>query len=256
MLIEIGVMIGLFILVKLIPQKWILLLRITTIITAIFTIGVIIDLAINSIADKTTFPSLRSSQIEQRDSIKIVEKAIDVPQTNAITVTYVDGGSITTHLGYGISVAGGSSIHREWISVHDSRLPIKLEGTPGVKTYYQDRSYGGDYIYKSNFNLIALESITAIEINFLLFDIWGNHVKSLSLTEVVDISQGTPKSFTGEWSALSENEVEKYYASISYISKVRIKDGKVLEAEKSPIVKEALKFSSKFTEADLESKLK
>src|SRR4051812_20646812 len=37
----------------------------------------------------------------------------------SVTVSRGDGGSITTQLGYGIAVAKGSSLHREFIAIHD-----------------------------------------------------------------------------------------------------------------------------------------
>ena len=46
--------------------------------------------------------------------------------------------------------------------------------------------------------------------------------------------------------------MSRHYASIAYISRVRTKEGRVVEADSGPIVDEAKKFSKKFTSADLE----
>jgi hypothetical protein len=48
--------------------------------------------------------------------------------------------------------------------------------------------------------------------------------------------------------------VEKHYASIAYIARVRLVDGRVSEAPTDAVIEEARKFSSKFTAAQLEPK--
>lgn len=58
------------------------------------------------------------------------------PAPNTTTVTKADGGRITTELGYGIALVKGSSLHREWIAVHDTAIPVDTDGTPGVDTIY------------------------------------------------------------------------------------------------------------------------
>jgi len=103
------------------------------------------------------------------------------------SVTRADGGSITTPLGYGIAVAKNSSLHREWIAMHNPRLPVDLEGTPGITTVYERKDYGGGYLYRAPVTLRIDTTITAVTINFLTFDLWGNHVRTLSLTEVSDM---------------------------------------------------------------------
>lgn len=76
-------------------------------------------------------------------------------------------------------------------------------------------------------------------------------MSELSMTEVQDYQQGSQK-LTGRWRILSENEASVHYASIAYVARVRLPDGKVIAADYRPILEEAKKFSAKFTEADLE----
>lgn len=176
-----------------------------------------------------------------------------IQHSAAVTVTRADGGSIRTPLGSsGLAVNRGSSLTREWIAIHDSRLPLDLDGTPGVSTVYESSRLSGDYKYDAKLKVSAYESLRAIEIRFLVFDVWGNHVHSLSMTEVEDI-QGT-KDFHGQWNVYSENEVSEHYASIAYVARVRTADGRVAEADPSVIVAEARKLSKKFTASDLEPK--
>ncbi len=175
---------------------------------------------------------------------------------SSIEVTTVNGGDIKVELGYGIVLNDSSSINREWRAIHDSSIPVRLIGTPGVDAIYQSKtSYSSSsYMYKSTFSITPTEPLVAIEMRFLLFDIWGNHTENLSATEILDMEAGKQYDFEGQWKIYSENEASEYYSSISYISQVRTKTGKVLSANPESIVMEAQTFSAKFSMEDLNSK--
>lgn len=172
---------------------------------------------------------------------------------STITFTRASGGSIQTILGYGIIVNKESSLTREWIAMHDTGFPVDLVETPGIVTAYEQNRVSGDYRYKTNFMIDVKESISAIEIRFLTFDIWGQHVRNLSLSEIRDVRPGQIK-LSGEWNLYSENECSDYYASIAYISRIRKANGQVIASDPSPVIQEAKKFSNKFSAADLEPK--
>jgi len=179
--------------------------------------------------------------------------------TNSIAaenVTKISGGAIKTELGYGIVLNKESSLTREWITVHDSTLPVSIEGTVGVKTIYESgkRYSSGNYRYSTEYTITTKEAVSAIEVRFLTFDIWGDHKRNLSATEIVDLEGGVSKKFDGQWKVYSENEVSEYYASIAYIAQVRTKNGRVIKANPSVVLEQARKFSKKFSEGDLEPK--
>jgi hypothetical protein len=172
------------------------------------------------------------------------------------TISKISGGSIQTVLSSSIKVNDGSTIQREWVTVHDDSLPVKLDRPIGVKTVYVSGGrYSRDgYQYNADYTITAEEDLAAVEVRFLLFDIWGNHVRNLSATEIVDIPAGVKTSFGGKWNVSSENEVSVFYASIAYIARVRTKSGKVMNGDLQAALKEARKFSDKFTADDLDSK--
>lgn len=172
----------------------------------------------------------------------------------AQNTTSSSGGSIQTPLGYGTVLNEESSLTREWITIHDDNLPINIVGTVGLKTWYQMdiKSSSGKYEYNARYEVVAKEDVVAFEIRFLTFNIWGEKVKTLSATEIMDLPAGTNKEFFGIWNLLSENEASEFYASIAYIAKVRTKTGKVYKANSTIIVQQAQKYSSKFSESDLE----
>lgn len=165
----------------------------------------------------------------------------------AQTVTKESGGSIKTDLGYGIVLNKESSLTREWITVHDSSLPADILGTVGVKTIYEsgDRYSSGRYKYSAEYTITAKEALSAIEVRFLTFDIWGDHSRNLSATDIVDMDAGSTKKFNAKWNVYSENEVSEYYASIAYIAQVRTKSGRVIKADPKVVLEQARKFSKK-----------
>ncbi len=163
-----------------------------------------------------------------------------------ITVTRASGGSVQINLGYGIILNEGSSLEREWVTIHDPSLPLELIGTIGVVTDYRD-----GYVYRADFDVRATEALSAIEIRFLTFDLWGEHVKTLSETEIVDFEAGEIVELSPRWNLFSENECSEHYASIAYVARVRTSTGQVLYADPTVVIEEARRFSDAFTSEDL-----
>lgn len=248
MIQEIGLVVGVYVLARLLSSLRPTIGRFVTYGAVAITSVVLIDLAI-----RIVHPSGIASFIAGEDTPRAaVPEEAAAAGTSAGTVTRAAGGSITTKLGYGFAVAKESSLQREWIVVHQPSLPVSIEGTPGVTTAYVSREYGGDYRYRAKFTLQTREAIQAVQVRFLTFDVWGEHVRVLSYEEVADVKANTKKDVTGEWALHSENDVEKHYASIGYIARVRLADGRVVEAPTDLVVEEARKFSEKFTAAELE----
>lgn len=171
----------------------------------------------------------------------------------AVTFTRGSGGSIQTKLSSNIIVNKNSSLTREWITMHDPAMPLDLVGTIGVTTAYVPDRVRGEYQYQAKFSVQATVPVSAFEVRFLTFDLWGQHVRNLVSDDVSDIEPGT-KEVDAQWRLYSENDCSRHYASIAYVSRVRTRDGRVLEADPAPVVQEAKKFSKKFTAADLEPK--
>jgi hypothetical protein len=171
-----------------------------------------------------------------------------------VTVTKAPGGLIQTRLSGNIIVNKESTVTREWLALHDPAMPADLIGTPGVTTVFVPDRLRGEYQYQAKVPLQAKKALAAVEVRFLVFDVWGQHVRTLLADEITDIPAGSTKELVPEWRLYSESECSKHYASIAYISRIRTADGIVLDADPAPVVREAQKFSKKFTAADLEPK--
>jgi hypothetical protein len=160
-------------------------------------------------------------------------------------------GTIRTNLGYGIVLNKDSSLEREWVTVNSPTVPAKLVGAAPVVTTYKSAAYSGTYQYEAQFEIDAQEALSAIEVKFLTFDVWGDHKRSLSSTDVLDVPAGRRK-VSAAWPLHSENEASEHYASIAYVARVRTKQGRVIAADLAPVIAEAKKFSAKFNPASLE----
>lgn len=189
----------------------------------------------------------------KRVQIVILACLFSVPvasaQESGATVARGPGGSIQTELGYGIVLNKDSTLEREWIVINDAALPVQFAGNAvGLTTVYSsnDRAYR----YMADFNVLVAEPISALEIRFIAFDIWGNHVRNYVITAIADLEPGQ-REISATWRALSENEVAEFYASIAYISRVRTSSGQVIEANQEPALIEAQRFSESFTNSDL-----
>jgi hypothetical protein len=169
-----------------------------------------------------------------------------------VVVTRAAGGSIQTKLSANIVVNEGSTVTREFLVLHDPSMPADVVGTPGVTTVYVPDRLRGEYQYQAKPTIQTKEALSAVEVRFLLFDIWGQHVRTLLLDDISDMSAGSTMTPSGQWRVLSENEVSRHYASIGYISRVRTQDGRVLDADPTAVIREAQKFSKKFAMEDLE----
>ena len=155
-----------------------------------------------------------------------------------IKVTNYDGGSVVTELGYGIKVNAQSTLMRTWVVFNDSGCPIQL-GRSGIKTVYGDREY--NYIPEGS--LSSKEKVAAIDIRFFLYDVFGDHIKTITCTQVTDIQSGTTFELKniGGWRAL-ENEISGLLTVVCFVAQVRTSIGivwkfnaKLIDAELSKI---------------------
>jgi len=140
-----------------------------------------------------------------------------------IQVTTSDGGSVVTPLSQSIKVNDKSSLHRIWVMLNDPGCPVQLENA-GITTAYGDR----EYLYRQSGTFKASEPVVALEVRYVLYDIFGDHLKTLSATSVEDVAADTqlPLSELGRWRGW-ENEVAELLTVVAFVAQVRTINGKV-----------------------------
>ena len=170
-------------------------------------------------------------------------------------LSQADGGSVRTDpgLGHRFIVNKDSSLRRVWVAVHDN-LPLMIDGTPGVKTFYR-RSEPYGYRYSASAILIVSQDqdVTAFTMKFVLIDVFGELMTTLYARVIQDIGAGEEKTFNWLWRAGRESDnVEKYFTSVAFIDKVRTADGQVHQANYAAVLDTVRRFATEATEADLE----
>ena len=136
-----------------------------------------------------------------------------------LTVAKKEGSSVVTKLGMGIKVNDGSSLKREYITVNDPNCPVQLNDV-GIETSYGSSGYS----FKPIGNLTTKEPIVAYEVVHIIYNVFGEHMRSLSNTAITDIDGQKDFSRNSSWYA-SESNVSEYLICVSYVSNVRTKSG-------------------------------
>ena len=168
----------------------------------------------------------------------------------AVEITREDGGTIQTgdikFSSFPI-LNSKSTLRREYVAVV-SNLPVGFSDTPGVTTIYSD-----DYFYASNTTVVVGDAlaVTAFEVRFMTFGIFGNRVRTLSATVIEDIPAGERRTYDWKWRLYSENEASQHFASVAFVAQVRTADGQVHVANQEDVLEAVRQFAVKATEADL-----
>ncbi len=200
-----------------------------------------------SLDDGDTEPGAENEQsVENEPGAENEQSAQACELPDAVNVATADGGSVRTNLGFGIILNEESTLSRDWVVIHDARLPVDFEGTPGATTRYDN-----NYEYNVQATLVASQPVTAVNARFIAFDVFGERVTTLGATEVVDLAPGEPSRFDWQW-RVGENDASRYFASIAFIARVRTADGQVHHADYNTIVCVAELFALAATVADLD----
>jgi hypothetical protein len=183
-----------------------------------------------------------------------VHASVVVTAKPAALVTRAAGGPLRMNASDEVTVNEGSSLRRQWVTVHLPGLPADLRGTVGVETAYRGPARG--YAFRADIPIVAAEPLAAVEVRFLAFDVWGEHMVTLVSTEISDIpaaedAPGGAWTYAARWS-VAERDCATLHSTVAYIARVRTRDGRVFEADPAPVIEEAQRLSRKFTPADLE----
>ena len=154
-------------------------------------------------------------------------------EKRSVVVEKADGGSVTTNLIGTIKVNGGSSLNRRWFTVNDSTSPVLLTAA-GVKPVYNRNSSVGSYAFVPSGAGTARSSVKAVKIVFVIFNLWGDRMRNLALTQVMDIGSGGTVPFDGTWYA-SETDVQQLYTSLVFVDSVMLADGSIWRSDKKLI---------------------
>jgi len=173
-----------------------------------------------------------------------------VPGRN-LTIQSNDGGSAVTELAYGIAVNKGSTLHRRWYVINDSSCPVNL-GVVGIKPVFKSQQYGGSYSFTPVGELTPKIALSAVQVIFAQFDVWGNRERNLSATEIRDLQAGQGFEIEGSWYA-TENDVSEQLTSAAFVRNAMTADGKIWRADLDKIAALLQTVALKVSASGLES---
>lgn len=174
------------------------------------------------------------------------DRGLTAALSRDISVSKIDGGTVV--LTYGsTAVNRGSSIHRRWFVINDSSCPIAL-GDAGLTPHYNSPSYQFD----AQGTAVAVESVLAFEVLFPVFDLWGDHIRTLSLNQIQDLAPGHPQHLNVSWFA-TENDVREYVTSVAYVDKVMTANGKIWRADRKLIAQKLAEVQMTVSESGLDT---
>ncbi len=132
-------------------------------------------------------------------------------------------------------------------------IPVRLTEVAGINTAYADRRYSWE---SNKDDVIASEAVTAVEVRFLLIDVFGDRLATLSATEVADIAAGASLYPNWRWNVRfdSEADAKSMHTSFGWVAQVRKADGTVVKANEAQIVQAIKPHLPTVTAADLSAK--
>jgi hypothetical protein len=132
-----------------------------------------------------------------------------------------DGGSVVVRTANGL-MNQTSSLKRRWFAIDDSSSPVRLNRT-GVFTHFDEKQQVPFFVTIGTAS--PKQAISAIEVRYLLFDVWGEHLRTLSLTRLTDSSTNVDLREAG-WPAF-DSEAVKLVTVVAFVARVRTAESQV-----------------------------
>ena len=167
----------------------------------------------------------------------VVVTLLSVAAYSDIHPTVEDGGTVVTPKGYNFAtedINEGSSLRRSWVTLNDTECPLEI-----VEVTFPVKGRSGDFFIRAAGHMRPREPISAFEIRILLFDVFGNHLRSLTATMVKDYDAGDEVPLTGRWT-MGWTDVEELLTAVVYVANVRTQEGVVWQYSEEAIAKSYL----------------
>ena len=162
------------------------------------------------------------------------------------------GPSVVIHLSNSIKLNEKSKLTREYFVLRDALAPAFVSSNEGVNVSYDSTTRGAStgYQYRGTFAVQAKENIVAYEIRIHLLDVFGKHVRTLSTSTLAEVADSNYTEAT--WRIFQEAEAREAYTSIAYLAQARTANGGVYEVNRSALLEQIQKISSRVTASDLD----
>lgn len=146
-----------------------------------------------------------------------------------------------------------SSLQIDWWTVVDDSLPVRFAQPCGLVVHNRANDYPLLLAYHADTVVqVCDEPVMAFEVRYLAFNVWAEHVATVVAEEIADLKPGKKLRWNHNWDIASETEGTSHCASLGFVYRLRLANGKILTANLEFVLREAQRFMEKFTEADLE----
>ena len=148
-----------------------------------------------------------------------------------------------------------SSLRLEWLTIVDDTLPVRFTKPCGLVVHNRSDDYPLQLEYKAETLLqIVDEAVMALEVRYLAFNVWAEHVVTLQAEEIADFQPGKHLRCHHTWGLYSDADGASHWASLAFVYRVLLATGTVLTANMEFVVREAQRFTGKITVDNLEPK--
>ncbi len=164
----------------------------------------------------------------------------------SVQVREDDGGGVAVRTAGGV-LNQDSSLKRRWFVMDDLDAPARLERA-GVYPRFEEKE-NMQYLVPVA-TVAPKQAISAIEVRYLLFDVWGERLRTLAVTRLADSSTHIDVRGTDPWPAL-EREATNLLTVVGFVAHVRTAEGQVWTFDADRILSQIAALGMSITAADL-----
>ena len=139
-----------------------------------------------------------------------------------------DGGSIIFPLEHSDDLNEGSSLRRSWVVMDNLNCPLTILDA-GVSLEKRPRNLA----FRATGRVKARTAVSAFEVKFFLFDVFGKVMRILSYDVIKDINSGAEVPFTSGWSASYSDA--NLHTVVAFVAQVRTMDNSVWRSDDEEI---------------------
>ena len=147
----------------------------------------------------------------------------------------------------------GSSLKTEHYAINDQACPIELSAVGVLVNYEAGSGYTGKYSFRAKGVFSVSSEVQAASIVHILYDPFGEHIKSLRDLIIKDITGTMQLDHNSSWYA-TPNQAMEFMTSVSFVESVRLKDGTVWKYSDEGLNLELKKVKLSFLKSYLDEK--
>lgn len=163
-----------------------------------------------------------------------------------LEVNQYDGGSVALRTTSGF-LNQDSSLKRTWYVIDDTNSPVRLDRA-GIIPHLDEKQKIQYFVPIGT--VFPRQAISAVEVRYVLFNVWGERLRTLSLTRLADSSTHTDLRTGSDWPAL-ELEASQLVNVVTFVARVRMADGQVWAYNAQPMADRIGGFGFSATVQDL-----